>query len=236
VVGGRASYNPRDRASYELFGKSFSRLEEDYLKDIATEHAGVGTQNRPSEERRRQEMEALANLIMQGELSDADLRREYFDIESDAARDRAREFEGIRLKPPDVEANDALKRAYAQYAAVFAEGSPARKEGRLISSLVEPELERLRRSWSTAQRDYVSRNSNTRPMPIVVYELLTGKTKERVDASHQARLADLRRRNRADLVPVLEQMFFYDVTTRSGAVARRRPATSASLLFQGPQS
>lgn len=233
VVGARASYNPKDRSSYELFGRSFVRLEEDYLRDLATEHAGEGTELRPAEEERRKQLESVSNLVAQGELSLADIRREYFELEADAARDRSREFEGIRLTPPDVEAKDPLKRAYAQYAAVFAEGSPAYREGRLISSLVDPEISRLHGSWTDEQRAFVDRNSNTRPLPLPVYEILTGSTLKRIQRSHDARVEDLLRRNRADLVPLLEQLFFYNIEgTAEGRVSRAAALRAQRVAYQ----
>jgi hypothetical protein len=233
VVGARASYNPRDRSAYELFGRSFVRLEEDYLRDLATEHAGEGTEFRPAEEERRKQLESVANLVAQGELSLADIRREYFELEADAARDRSREFAGVRLTPPDVEAKDPLKRAYAQYAAVFAEGSPAYREGRLISSLVDPEISRLHGSWTDEQRAFVDRNSNTRPLPRPVYEILTGSTLKRIQRSHDARIEDLLRRNRADLIPLLEQLFFYNIEgTPEDRVSRGEALRAKIVAYQ----
>ena len=218
----------QDVAARELFGQQYSRTLERYQRTMARE-LEIPTRRSPwkeAREAREGRLASLTSLAQQARTSRLEplvIRDAYYRINNRYQDTLARLFGEKETEPRDLDSSDPLRRAVAQYYAIFDKpGVQDRRTGIVDWDKFDMWLKSYRgelggpgrlsafpveESWTDEQKEAVLRNTHNLPVPASLVPWLPRTTHDNIIVSQRARLRHLKGLGLGHLAAQANQVF-----------------------------
>ena len=225
IVGGeffglRGGTDPLDKKSQEIFGEEY-RYVEPFMQrmvreTVEPEESAFG---RIERERRAQLLELLGE-VRSGERDDPfSIWMEVRKINNRAAGARGEAGQDIEFDAPEVEEDEPGLLALTQRNALFDDPEVVSETGRMQYvtvggkrvSVFDRKLAELEKTWTADQKNFVVRNTNTRPIPIELVAMLPKVQRRDIGRSQTARETYLIDMGKPELAKLLRRQFSLDV-------------------------
>jgi len=216
MFGGRGGVDLRDRKSQEIFGEEYRHVEpfmQRMIREIVPED--VSKFDRIEQERRQKLLELLED-VRSGRMKESfAIWQEVQKINYVSKGARGEAGRDIDFEPADVDAEDPGIRALNQQNALFDDPEVMSEAGRLkyiavkgeMVSVLSVKIKMLEMGWTEEQKDFVVRNTNTRPIPIELIASLPEPFKNSIARSQGAREKHLRDQGKYDLARLSRRLF-----------------------------
>jgi hypothetical protein len=216
-MGGlRGGVDLRDRKSQEIFGEEYRHVQpfmQRMIREIVPED--VSQFDRIEQDRRQKLLELLED-VRSGRIKDSfAIWQEVQKINTAAGGARGEAGRDIDFEPADVDAEDPGIRALNQQNALFDDPEVVSEAGRLkyityrgkMVSVLSVKIARLEIAWTPDQKDFVLRNTNTRPIPMELVASLPKPQKRSIGLSQVAREKYFTDQGRYDLARLSRRLF-----------------------------
>jgi len=214
--GLRGGTDPRDVRSQEVFDEEYRDIEPFMQRMIRETVEGQDSEFDKIEQGRRDQLLELLGEVRSGQRRDSfGIWLEVRKINNRASGARRYAGERIEFKPADVDADKLGLQALNQRNELYDDPEVMSETGRMkyvtvggkSVSVFSIKLAAIERGWSEAQKGFVVRNTNTRPIPIELVAVLPEEQRRSIGLSQTAREQYLIDRGYREEAQLLRRLF-----------------------------
>ena len=214
--GLRGGTDPRDVRSQEVFDEEYRDIEPFMQRIIRETVEGQESEFDKIEQGRRDQLLELLGEVRSGQRRDSfGIWLEVRKINNRAAGARRYAGEGIEFETADIDADKLGLQALNQRNELYDDPEVMSETGRMKYvtvggkrvSVFSRKLAAIEMGWSEAQKGFVVRNTNTRPIPIELVAVLPEEQRRSIGLSQTAREQYLIDRGNREEAQLLRRLF-----------------------------